>query len=490
MFQILLIIHWLVRGNYYQKWERLKTRPSIWVLSLFFLLPLVGLIHTEDFGYGLHDLKIKIPLLAMPLVLGTSETLGRKELKIILLLFAASVTASSLVTLGIISGLIPYTYTDIRETSLFISHIRLALLVDMSVFILSFYALRKGVKIWERTGLFTWAFFLLAFLVASKTLTGIVVGILVGLVLSVRWLLYQKKNYLKWISMAAIIIVPVFVGSYLVLEIKDFYTIREPGTLLDKETALGNPYWHDTTNLNLENGYYTGLYISEKEMKEAWNRISDFKYDGEDQKGHEIRHTLIRYLTSMGYRKDAEGVSKLEAQDIELIEQGYANCIYKNKNRFSVRIYELIWEIDVYRKGGNPSGHSVTQRIEYIKTGAMIVLDHPFFGVGTGDVPDAFQLKYQETKTKLDPEWRLRAHNQWLTFAIGLGIPAAILLLLAFLVPGILQKKYNQYFYLLFLMVSFLSMFNEDTLETQAGVAFFAFFYTFLLFSPDHENRQ
>ena len=257
---------------------------------------------------------------------------------------------------------------------------------------------------------------------------------------------------------------------------------------LDKQTVNGNPYWHDTTNLQLENGYYTGLYVCEQEMREAWNGISGFDYDGKDEKGQEIRYTLIRYITSLGLRKDAYGVSQLEKEDINLIEAGFANHIYKKRNRFKVRVYELIWEIDVYRKGGNPSGHSVTQRFEYLRTGLSILLDHPLFGVGTGDVPSAFESKYEENKSPLDPQWRLRAHNQWLTFAISFGLIGLFLLILAFVLPGLTQKKFRQYLFLLFFMVSFLSMFNEDTLETQAGVAFFAFFYPFLLFSPDHDQ--
>ncbi len=488
LFQFLLIIHWIVRGDYVEKWKRLISRPAIWVLSLFFIIPLIGMLYSADWDYGLHDLKIKLPLLALPLVIGTSEMISRQQLKLILLTFAASVTISSMVSLGIVSGIIPYIYSDIRETSLFISHIRLALLVDMSVFILSFYAMRQGLKKWERLGLFTWALYLLVFLVAVKAMTGIVVGLLVGLVLALRWLINQKSRLLKWITMAGVIIVPILVALYISLTINDFYTIKEDTGNLAKKTEQGNLYWHDTTNLQLENGHYTGLYVCEKELRESWNKISKIDYDSKDKKGQEVRFTLIRYITSLGLRKDANGVSQLSPEDINLVEAGYANYIYQKKNRFKVRMYELIWEIDVYRKGGNPSGHSVTQRIEYLRTGLSIWKDNPLFGVGTGDVPKAFEVKYEEIQSRLDPLWRLRAHNQWLTLGISFGLLGAIILIFAFFVPGLLQKKFGQYFFLLFFMVSFLSMFNEDTLETQAGVAFFAFFYPFFLFSPNHEK--
>jgi hypothetical protein len=45
---------------------------------------------------------------------------------------------------------------------------------------------------------------------------------------------------------------------------------------------------------------------------------------------------------------------------------------------------------------------------------------------------------------------------------------------------------------LIFLGISLLSMFNEDTLETQAGALFFAFFYTFFFWgaNPQSGNEQ
>ena len=84
LFQFLLIIHWIVRGDYLKKWERLKSRPAIWVLCLFFIIPLLGMIYSSDWDYGLHDLKIKLPLLALPLLIGTSEIINRRELTIYL----------------------------------------------------------------------------------------------------------------------------------------------------------------------------------------------------------------------------------------------------------------------------------------------------------------------------------------------------------------------------------------------------------------------
>jgi hypothetical protein len=60
---------------------------------------------------------------------------------------------------------------------------------------------------------------------------------------------------------------------------------------------------------------------------------------------------------------------------------------------------------------------------------------------------------------------------------------------IAFFVPAVIHRGFTQYLFLLFFTIAFISMFNEDTLETQAGVAFVAFFYPLLLFSVPHEGK-
>jgi hypothetical protein len=48
--------------------------------------------------------------------------------------------------------------------------------------------------------------------------------------------------------------------------------------------------------------------------------------------------------------------------------------------------------------------------------------------------------------------------------------------------PAVKLGKFNEYLYLVFFVIVFMSMLTEDTLETQAGATFFAFFNAFLLF--------
>jgi hypothetical protein len=224
------------------------------------------------------------------------------------------------------------------------------------------------------------------------------------------------------------------------------------------------------------------MYISEEEMMREWNKRSSASYKGIDNKGQDLRYTLIRYLTSAGLRKDSLGVSSLSDNDIRNIENGIANIRFTEGSTIGSMLYDIIWQIDYYRRGGNPSGHSITQRMEYFKTGLRIFKRNPIFGTGTGDVPKEFIQQYERDATVLDPGFRDRAHNQYLTFLISFGIVGFLLIGLSVFVPVLQQKGFKSYLFLIFLSIALLSMFTEDTLETHAGVSFFAYFYSLFLF--------
>ena len=147
-----------------------------------------------------------------------------------------------------------------------------------------------------------------------------------------------------------------------------------------------------------------------------------------------------------------------------------------------------MWQIREYRNGGDPSAHSITQRFEYFSTGISIVKNHFWLGVGTGDVPGAFEEQYRTDDSQLEKDWRLRAHNQYLTFLISFGIFGFILIMSVLLFPVFGEKAWKSYYSGIFLVIAFLSMLNEDTLETSVGAVFFAYFYALFLFSKQTAN--
>jgi O-antigen ligase len=112
-----------------------------------------------------------------------------------------------------------------------------------------------------------------------------------------------------------------------------------------------------------------------------------------------------------------------------------------------------------------------------------IFLQHFWTGVGTGDVQKAFDEEYGQENSRLSKEFRHRGHNQYLTFALTFGIGGFLFFIFSLFYPIFKMKKQSDYFYATFFVIAFISMLTEDTLETQAGVTFFAFFNSFFLFA-------
>ena len=92
--EIALVVNWILEGKLKHKWDLIKQRPSLWFIFLFYAVHLLWMGNTTDLEWGLHDLKIKLPMLAIPLVIGTSEFINEKKLKIFLNFYLAAVLAA------------------------------------------------------------------------------------------------------------------------------------------------------------------------------------------------------------------------------------------------------------------------------------------------------------------------------------------------------------------------------------------------------------
>lgn len=486
--EIILILNWILEGKFLIRLNSLKKNKAFLFIGSLYFLHLAGLIYTSDFSYAFHDLKIKLPILLLPLIFSTSDKISIKTIRSILIVFVFSVLISSLISAAIFFGLTSMEYYDVREISIFISHIRLSLMVNLALFILVYYSFTSDatikIKGYLKIIALVIVIWLALFLFILKALTGIVIFILVGLVLC--WIVSSRIQDVapRFIIRVLLITFPLLIFSFIAKSVAKYYTSEEISfSNLDTYTSQGNLYINDTTKAARENGHYVWLYLCEEELRTGWNNISDLKYDGLDNKGQKIKYTLIRYLTSRGYRKDAGGIGQLSREDIHAIENGMANYIFLDRFALYPRIYEIIWELDVLNNGGDPSDHSVAQRITYLNGARHIISKNFLFGVGTGDVQQEFNKYYDQTDSKLKKNSRRRAHNQFITFFVSFGFIGFLICILALAGPVIIKKAYLNYLLVIFLIIGFASMMNEDTLETQTGVSFFMFFYSLFIFS-------
>lgn len=486
---LLMIVWWIADGRYTEKWTRLRRRRASWLIAGVFVMQLVGLIHTEHIDEGLKYLRITLPLLLLPLLFGSLEPLSVLWFRRIMRWFTAGIVAGSIISLMILFGLTGQTITDTRYISIFISHIRFALFINIAIFYLIWDIFFAGGNLHTRLIEAAALLWLIAFQFLLQSMTGILSLLGVGIILTLMFAWRYRSMLVRFYLTVFVLTVVLISASFVSHSISKFYEVKEPDiSQLPATTLHGNPYVHNLNDNTRENGWRTELYVCEQEMRSTWNLRSSIPYDSLDARGQYLSATLKRYLTSKGLHKDSVGVSSLTISDIEAVEQGITNEIFLKRYRLYPKMYELLWQIEAYRQGGNPSGHSVTQRIEFFRTGMAIVSVHFWTGVGTGDLPSAFKKQYEMSNSVLGEGVRLRAHNQFLNVFVAVGIIGLLFFAVAFPLAVSMEKKWSNYFVLAHFLLFYLSMLNEDTLETQAGVAFGVFFFTFFLFLTGKEK--
>ncbi|HET6244720.1 MAG: O-antigen ligase family protein [Bacteroidetes bacterium] len=484
--QIILILNWIVGGNLKAKFNLFLKNKTALVLSGVFIIHVFGLLYSSNWVYGLEDVKKKIPLLLLPLIISSSPGLSKEKINWILKFFLLSVFIATLSSTIVFLGLTGVEITDIRQISLFISNIRFSLMIAMGFFIAIYFFFNKHENLKYVFGLA--AIWLICFLVLMESLTGLIITSFVALTIFFFWVIKQPGKYKVFglLFLFGILIIP---PVYVALEIKDFYSPKRLSLdELEIYSAGGEVYIHDIENQEIENGNYVRIYIAMNELTENWNQRSQIAFDSIDRKGHFIKYTIMRFLTSKGLRKDAQALKTLTQEEIIAIENGVANVDYQEKSSLHDRIRQVIWEVDWYFKGYDPSGHSVSMRFEFWRTALGIIKGNILTGVGTGDPLWAFSDQYLNNNTQLNEKFRHRSHNQFLAIAVALGLIGLIYFLFSLVYPFISEKNSKNYFYLVFFVIAIFSMISEDTLETQAGVTFFAFFNSLLLLGARDEK--
>lgn len=486
--QIILICNWLLEGDLKNKFRSFFRNKAALAASSLLLLHFLGLFYTSDFDYAFKDIRIKIPLFLLPLILSTTPELSLKIKHLVLKFLIWAVALSTAISALILADVIHRQIADIRYVSVFISHVRLALLICISIYSCIWLFLHPSERKWRFIYAALTAWFLV-FLFLIESITGISVLVISGIVFMVYKVIKIRQGTLRYsilfvLSAAAIGLGCFIYSSYQRFAVKDNVDI----TKLEKYTAHGNPYTHySTLNAPTENGHYVWIYYCEKELKEEWAKRSKIDFNGRNMRGDAIRFTLVRFLTSKNLRKDAEGVKQLSDEEIRAIEKGIANVNYMSN--VTGRIDEIIWEIQLYNETGDANGHSITQRFEYWKAALGIIRTNPVIGVGTGDIQMAFTKQYEINHSTLSKEWRLRSHNQYLSIAVAFGLLGLIWFLFSLIYPAVKLDRFSNFLYASFFIVAMVSFFTEDTLETQVGVTFYAFLNSFFLFQPPEKKE-
>lgn len=476
MMLIFLAANWLIEWDFKNKWQRLKEHKSALLAFFFLFVMLLGFVRADNYMLALDYWISKLPLYLAPLIVATSKPLSRKELTFILACFVASVLFAT-----IYSSIFYATHeiVDIREISVFISHIRFSLCIDVAIVLLLYYAFREknSPKI-LRTIAGSVSLWFLIYLFIAQTLTGIVLLFVVALAYLVYLLAHHwKKAAYRWTSVVLLGLLTVFLVWVSTVSWQYFHVDKAQYASVDSVTLNGHPYENNPNSI-VENGSYIGMYVCEEELEKAWNMRSEHSL--EDPM---LKESLIRYLNSRHLRKDSVGVMALSDEDVQNVEMHIANEAYTSHFGIKRALYPMFFSIELYRCSGDIQNSSLLQRVEYWRAAWRVVQHHWLWGVGLGNHKVVVGEQLARDGSRLVGKEKVGCHNQWLTLWLMGGIVVLLYFILMLIYPFYEQKKKISFVYIAFFIILVGSMFTEDTLETEAGLTLFAVMNSILLYA-------
>lgn len=483
--QIILLSNWVLEGNFKEKFNRIKTNKVFWVLISLFIIHVLGLLNTTDIQTGLSDIKIKAPLLFLPLFF-TVKPLSKKELHLLLSLFILGIVLSSL---WCIYYYFSHVLIDLRKVSRFMSHIRYGLFINMGICTLMYFILESE-KMIDKIISGTIIIYLLVFMLGFGMVTGLMMFALVSMAF-VFYLIIKQNIKVKLAGVAVLVVGAGLVVWFLTDEWKkNNFIDTSSNNAIKEKSASGRKYYIVKDNFQTENGFYMARNIQYKELENEWPKRSKINALGTDKKNNPVMWTILRYMTSKGLTKDSVGLTQLTEEDITNIERGVTNYKYANASALRRRVKEFVSEYQDYKNGANPSGNTMLMRFEFWKAAIYIIKRNVWIGVGTGDAQAAFNKAYFRTETKLTHEWRLRSHNQFLAITVSFGILGLAVFVFSLIYPVIALRKKLSGLYFMFLFIAVVSFLTEDTLESQAGATFFAYFNSLFLWLGSAKEEE
>jgi len=126
---------------------------------------------------------------------------------------------------------------------------------------------------------------------------------------------------------------------------------------------------------------------------------------------------------------------------------------------------------------------SINARLSFLKSGLNTALNAPILGYGMINGRTQLDKGFKEDKLDWVLKNNFNAHNQYIEYAIRIGIVGLWFFLLLFFAPlyyGI-KSKVNMMPFVLFSIIFLFSFLSESILLRQKGVILFTFIYTILI---------
>ena len=423
---ILLLLQWFFTLEFKKKFRRLKDNNLAIGSIAFFFLHAFSLIWSDNISLGLTDLLLKSPILILPLVIASQESLKSKQINYLLLSFALSILAINL--FSIIDAYFAYLKTD-----------------EINQFFYSKLSVNMHTAYQSLFSCFSIVVFI--YLNVKKKFIG-------------NWLLYSavivQIIFILFLSsrmqiLIMTILTPIYLFSHYYAKNKLYlalvYTIIIFGfakLIMSAPSSLNYRYKQTITHINTD-----GINSNSSDPRKfIWkNALSVINNNW--ILGTGIGDTKKVLLNS--YK-----LNIVDESDLKLLMDSTINSIYLNEKLVD------------YLK--NKSIKFDTTHNYQINQYAKKNLER------RNDLYETFIKR------------ELNFHNQYFQVFATIGIFGVLLLGYLFIVPLYIAIKKGHYLFATFLFIVGSSFLTESMLERQAGVSFVAFFLMILISSKDESK--
>jgi len=220
---IFFVVVSLLQGRISQRLKNFFRSPLLWSMSLLFVLPALSGVWSDDHSQWLQILRIKLPLLLLPICFAGENNFRFKDWTMIsfvflVLMFAAICQSSWGYVQNTAATNAAYLKAYTMETPLGNDHVRFSLLVAIAIFAIIFLLVKAGenLKRNTRAPLFILAVIHIVYLHVLAVRTGLVCFYL-GVIILLVWLLshHNRKSFFLlvlclFLPVAAYLILPTF----------------------------------------------------------------------------------------------------------------------------------------------------------------------------------------------------------------------------------------------------------------------------------------
>lgn len=141
------------------------------------------------------------------------------------------------------------------------------------------------------------------------------------------------------------------------------------------------------------------------------------------------------------------------------------------------RLAHTNYTFQIFRQGVMSGDYSDIGRYMSYDVALRLIKERPLMGVGAGDMLDSMKGGYDRWYPHVPDEQRLIPHNQYLTVALGMGLPCLLVFIAWSVYPLFtIRKNRNGFFLFVTWAMMMVPLMFEPFLEIQFGVFVYLFF--------------